>query len=373
MPNNCRKKRAEFRLKYVHEANGRIVYRPYIKKKHLHSGINVDGGGFLKPPIRIGKPEDEPDVIYANYLIAKEQIKRDEAAIRNSLRWIVEQYEDSYKYKQLAPVSHERNKNLKKILDYPIKLNGKNANLGQINIMDVSKPLFNKIAAKRLREYQEKGFKGTVQINREITFISSAINWAVNNILNLGIDHNPLRGIQKFEEDKNERYVTDKEYEIQFKQAGEYLPYLQPVFELTYLLASRGIETLDIRLSHCTDDGILVKRRKGSKDNIIEWTPRLKLAYKMARELHKNHKITMIDPYLIVGRNGGQLVKSTLNSAMDRLKKKMMAKGIKTYWSLHLLKAKGISDSEDKSIAGHVSEAMKQRYNIKIESIKATK
>jgi len=66
--------------------------------------------------------------------------------------------------------------------------------------------------------------------------------------------------------------------------------------------------------------------------------------------------------------------KSTVDSAMQRLKKKMLdADKENMYWSIKLLKSKGISDSEDKSIAGHVSEQMKELYDTKINRVRAAK
>jgi len=67
-------KRTEYNLKYVHNANGRIVYRPYIKQSEMHDGIKVDSKNFLKPPINLGKPGDDPDRIFSNYLAAKDEL-----------------------------------------------------------------------------------------------------------------------------------------------------------------------------------------------------------------------------------------------------------------------------------------------------------
>jgi len=43
------------------------------------------------------------------------------------------------------------------------------------------------------------------------------------------------------------------------------------------------------------------------------------------------------------------------------------------YWSLHKLKSKGISDADNKNIAGHTSEQMKQKYDTKIHKYKPAK
>ena len=161
---------------------------------------------------------------------------------------------------------------------------------------------------------------------------------------------------------------------IQYREAAKISDYLQPVFELTYLLATRGIETLDIRISHCTDDGIRTHRRKNSRDNVIQWTNRLKSAYNSAVERNKTMKTLAEDPYLIVGFSGSKLSKSTLDDAMQRLKKHMIKQNLgDSFWSLHKLKSKAVSDSDDKKIAGHKTEAMRQKYDPKVQSHKAVK
>ena len=114
-----------YNIKNVHVANGRVVYRPYIKKSEMHDSIKVDSKNFLKPPINLGKPGDDPDKIFGNYLAAKEQLKREKEALKNTLGWVVKKYLQSREYKDKATSTHKRDKNLKKILDHKLKINGK--------------------------------------------------------------------------------------------------------------------------------------------------------------------------------------------------------------------------------------------------------
>ena len=63
-----------------------------------------------------------------------------------------------------------------------------------------------------------------------------------------------------------------------------------------------------------------------------------------------------------------KITQNTLQTAMRRLKKKMIERGLENiYWTAHDLKRKGISDSKDKGIGGHRSEQMKAQYNTKLE------
>jgi len=368
------RKKFSYNIKYVHIVNGRVVYRPYITKSERTVDMNLDNHGRIKPPLVLGREGDEPDFIYKAYLNAKEELKKEIYAEANTLGWIVDKYLESRQFKSLAISTQKRSKNLKKILDHPMIINSCDSTLAKLPISQVTKPSFQALAEKRLSDYKKAGRKGEVQVNREITFISGAIRWATNYIHDLGISQNPLKGFVKITETPDNRYVTDDEYDIQFREAEFIADYLQPIFELTYLLATRGIETLDIRMSDCTNEGIRTHRRKGSKDNIIAWSNRLTKAYKLAISRHKNFKVMQVDPYLITGFSGGQLTKSTLDDAMQRLKRRMVKNGCgDVYWSLHKLKSKGVSDSDNKRIAGHKTEQMRQKYDTKLHIFKPAK
>jgi len=362
--------------KYVSESNGRIVYRPYIKASERQH-IQTDKYGFLKPPVRLGRLDDPEDEILQSYLKARRAIENLSGDKRNTLRWVVDQYTASMKFKSLAPGSQKQADFLRRILEHPVSVDKKPSTLGDLRTFQITKPMVRRLADKRLQDYQGKGKKGLVTVNREISFLSTAMSWALQNIDDLGIRDNPFK-ISKFKEIPNERYVTDEEYDQQSKLAKQIAPYLPIVFEITYLLASRGVETLDIKLSDIDPDrekgGIFVRRRKGSKDNFIEWSDRLYKAYLEARNQHSRFTVSKIDAPLILGNRGKQLTREGFNTAMQRLKKLMENRGLEDqYWSLHLLKHKGVTDAKDNRIAGHVSEQMRNRYDHRVERIKPAK
>lgn len=356
----------------VEVANGRIVWRPYIRLSDLTEGMRLDRKGRIAPPILLGKDGDDPNAVMRAYLAATETFNGMKAAKTHTLRWIMEQYMSSRQYSQLAASSRKVNQHLLVILDQPLEIDGKPDQLGNLHVLDINKPLFNQIKEGRYQKRLDAGFKGSVQTNREITLISSALSWAVNYISGLGIDNNPLLGFKKLPETPNKRYVTDSEYQQQVVIASEDPKSILPViFELAYLTAARGIEVLSIKVSDCHAAGIKIHRTKGSKDNIILWSPRLREVYLSALAHHKEHKILPIDPPLLLNRAGDRFTRSGLDSAMQRLKQKMENRGLgDVYWNLHLLKSKAVSDSDDKRIAGHKSEAMRERYNTKTEAHK---
>ena len=367
MPPKPRRKNTNL-PKYVTESNGRIVYRPRVPPQD-RAFIETDKSGFLKPPIRLGSITDTENTILSAYLTAKSFLESKAGAERHTLRWIVQQYQASKHFKDLATGSQKRAESLANILDHSITINGQDCTLGDLAVTACTMPVVRRLAEKRLDDYQAEGHKGNAVVNRQITFLSTAVRWAMNHIDGLGLVENPFR-IMKFEETPSERYVDDKEYEIQANAAQyDYLPVL---FEITYLIASRGAETLDIKLSDIDPNratgGINVTRRKGSKSNFIEWSDRLYAAYQAATALHKKHKVLQIDAPLIISSQGRTLTRSGLDSAMQRLKKRMIERGLGTvFWTLHDLKRKGCSDSNDDRIAGHVSPQMRERYNVKQE------
>jgi hypothetical protein len=60
--------------------------------------------------------------------------------------------------------------------------------------------------------------------------------------------------------------------------AGSLAPHLGPLMEIKYLCRMRSIEVLGLAGAHASEQGIYVARRKGSDDNIVRWSPRLRAA-----------------------------------------------------------------------------------------------
>ncbi|MBJ7539846.1 hypothetical protein [Marinomonas transparens] len=362
--------------KYVREVNGRIVYRPRIPAEERHL-IDVDKHGFLKPPVRLGSTKDKESTILSAYITAKNSIEIQAGEGKNTIRYIVAKYMNSPVFRALATTSRHRAKSLVKILDHSITANGEAILFGELSIASITRPVARRLADKRLEDMIERGLKGTSTINQEMSLLHSATRWALERMDSLGITESPFN-IKKFKVEENGRYVTDEEYDIQSKVAGEMQPYLPFFFEITYLIATRGVETLDLKTSHIDPNrekgGISVARRKGSKDNVIEWTDRLYRAYLQAIDYLKEKKAYGEDVPLIVGTTGTKLSVSGLQTAMQRLKKEMKERGLENvFWTVHLLKSKAVSDADSDRIAGHKSEAMRNRYSTKTERHKAAR
>jgi len=302
----------------------------------------------------------------------------------------VEQYRGSPEFDSLAQTTRTSYKGFVRILDHELKIGGNTAAMGELYLDELSLATIKQIRDKRLREYQRQGKAGYSQCNREISALSSAVQWALHQYDEL--TKNPFRGLKALQVPKRTRYVTDDEYSVQYEQAKEmgYL-YLPIVFELAYLLSCRSTEVCDLKISDTElrdDDGnkiIKVPRRKGSKTTHIIQSPRLANAIiSDAMKLHNEQPSNNL--WLVPSTKGGKLQKVAVNTAMQRLKRIMTMKKLKSihtyedgkdntkkplYWTLHDLKRKGISDASDPRIGGHKSSSMRERYDTKLEVFEA--
>jgi len=363
--------------KYVYLVNGRWVYRPRLKASEFSPDI-IDSRGFLKPPYGLGKKGITESQLYSEYLKACKILESFKDPDKNTLFWLHDKYTNSAQFKKLDPdTSQSRYIQASAILQHEIKINDKHFKIGELqcSFFNGKKPFIRRLLERRLELRLEKGQDGKSTVNYERAYLSTMFNWGINYLDNLGLQLNPIQGVNKFKENIRDRYVTDEEYQLQYDLAGKFCPYLQPFYELSYLCAQRSIEARNLMKSDILEEGILIDRRKGSKTNIIKWSKRLKAAVKQALALHKQSKIiSMEDTHLLVNTQGYRIRRSALNSACGRLRKFIKDSGMKhEYWAPHDLKRKGLSDAKNKNIAGHKTEQMKQRYNVKIDSIKPAK
>ncbi|MDD0927283.1 integrase [Xylella fastidiosa subsp. multiplex] len=165
---------------------------------------------------------------------------------------------------------------------------------------------------------------------------------------------------------------------------GSVAPYLAAAMTFAYGLRLRGIEVCTLTNAHHKPEGILSNRRKGSRDNITRWNDELRSAwdwlvqYRAARwASHK--RATPLRPenrFLFVNQSGARLSKSSLDTAWQRMIVMAIMEGVITEeerFSLHGLKHRGITDSEDKRSGGHRTEAMRERYDHEIPIVEPPK
>lgn len=112
-------------------------------------------------------------------------------------------------------------------------------------------------------------------------------------------------------------------------------------------------------------------RSKGSKEQVIKWTPRLRNAVARAEKLPS----TIGTMYLIHDKRGQKIRAEAFSSAWQRVMKKATEEeGIKSF-TFHDLKRRGVSDAEGDKLqaSGHKSASMLAVYDVSVPEVQPTK
>jgi integrase len=189
--------------------------------------------------------------------------------------------------------------------------------------------------------------------NRMLSVLRQVFVYALEQGL---VNSNPVIGIERYDEAKRDRYITDAEYAAIYEKAG---PRLQIIMDLCYLTAQRISDVLAIRMADVTDDGIRFAQGKTGEKLTVRWSPDLRATVERARKLRGN----ILTPTLL----------------QNRRRKAPDYSSVKIQWSaacaaagvlnahLHDLRAKSLTDAKRQgwdatALAGHKSAAMTERY-----------
>lgn len=333
--------------KYVYLAKGRYVWRPYQDGKLAAETVLC--------------PADAP---ISKVWAAWEALQAD-GAPRRSLRWLIDQYLSSADYRRLAPkTQRDYDATARRICGAKLR-NG--AEFGGVDIGSITPGVLRKYVDRRSES-------APVAANRELALLSVAFSWALERDM---VKLNPAKGVRKNTEHARDRYVSDADYLLVYRMAGERYPYLAPIMELAYLCRMRLAEVLDLTKANIGPDGLHVIRRKGSRDNITTWTPRLREAVDAALALPR--PFASLDParhYLIPGKAGGRQLEATVGTAWRRIMPEALKAGLSERFTVHDLKAKGITDtdpSEKMAGGGHKSPSMLNVYDRLPRHVKPSK
>ena len=361
--------------KYVKLSGGRYVYRPYIPAA-LRDKFDTDKYGYLRPPIGLGPPDTPLYKIHAAQSALEEQMQFERIEKYHSLHWLYAEYLKSRLFLKCEPKTQKRYRESAKILSHEIDINSKAASFGDLMIDQVTTPMIRSLLDKRYDQYQKNGKDGASQCNNEKALLSNMFRYALQYVESVKLLGNPCKNIDSFKTKVRNRYVTHAEYAIQMEFALKSgLDYLPVAMELTYLLAARGIEATELRYGHADETGILVERKKGSRNTRVRWNARLLFAWTSALALHDAESISADTPIFKKQRGTGGISREGLSTAWQRkLKQPMEEAGHgDVYFQTHDLKRKGVSDAENDKIAGHVSDKVRSDYNVRAQEFDAPK
>lgn len=217
-------------------------------------------------------------------------------------------------------------------------------------------------------------------------YLSRIWEWGLNRGHVRG--DNPAKGIDMPTERKQRRLPDAAVMAAVIAYAGKQSVYLPHVAEIAYLCRLRGIEVVTLRESAASDVGLATNRRKGSRDNVVSWTPRLRAAWDALIEIRNSAwkrkslpvPLRAEDRPLVVGQDGRALRKASLDTAWQRMITGALASGVITAeqrFSLHDLKRRGVTDTKgtraDKQDAsGHRSAGMMDVYDLSLPVVSAS-
>jgi integrase len=163
---------------------------------------------------------------------------------------------------------------------------------------------------------------------------------------------------------------------------GSCPPYLWAALDIAYLCRLRGIEVVTLTDANALEEGVMTNRRKGSRDNIVRWTPRLRAAWDELKRIRaaawaRRGRATPLRAEvrpLVVSEDGGALAKSALDSAWNRFIRGAIEAGVlpeEERFAPHDLKRRGVTDTrgtraDKQEASGHKNESMMEVYDLSV-------
>jgi site-specific recombinase XerC len=301
---------------------------------------------------------------------------------RDSLQYLCDEFHKSDQYKGLSPKTHEDYVYSRDVLlAFPTKL-GKP--LGDLAVLKFTPALVQRIIDKIAQEGKPS------KAAHALRYLRRVMQWGRNRGF---VKDNPAKGIEAPKERKQRRLPDSivmanlikfayQQGQLKRGEKGACSPYLWYVMEIGYLCRLRGIETITLTDENELEEGVLTNRRKGSRDNIVRWTPRLRTAWDAAKAVRISTWERMRKPvpfrpgqrFLIVSASGGQLSKSGLDTAFQRLITQAIENRVLTEeqrFGMHDFKRKGITDTvgnraDKQQASGHKDESMMDVYDLSL-------
>lgn len=302
---------------------------------------------------------------------------------RGTVSWLLGLYHDSLDFTGLAESTRGSYEKLRTAVE---QRKTKVGPLGTIRLGAITRPAIQNLIDGIAREGHPS------KANHLLRYLRLVFRWGLNH------GHapaswklaNPADGVKAAKEARRFKMPTPAAYEavIAFARAGAAVkahvkgslsPYLWATMEIAYRCRLRGIEVVTLTDAHHTPKGIATNRRKGSRDNIVLWTPGLREAWDTLADQRaaaiKRHRVPVPmraeDRILVVSQVGRPLSKSGLDTAWQRLiRKAVTSKVIEPglRFSFHGLKHRGITDTKGgrkakQDGAGHRQEQMTDRYD----------
>jgi integrase len=322
---------------YVYRKGENWIYRPYLGRE---DGKTLRGATVYLCPI------DAPmSVLFAAY----------EKAIgesRGTVRWLLKQYHASPKFRQLGARTQRDYE------DYRARICSRKGRAGkEFGDVDLAQ-----VTQRTIRRYLDT-YPAPIAANRHIQYLKAAWNWAVQRLD--GVPPNPCIGVELNRQTARERYVSQDEYRAFMATTTGYLPLFM---ELAYLCRARWSEVAAMTTEDVLEEGLRVRRGKGSRGEITAWTPRLRAAVGACKAYNADAPRPITGAFLIHNRRGQPIRQNAFQTAWGRAMRAWVASGGERF-TYHDLKAAGYSDQQEQ-YAGHRSGRMHDVYDRKLRVVR---
>jgi len=196
-----------------------------------------------------------------------------------------------------------------------------------------------------------------VMANTGKSILSNVLAIAVRKGL---IERNPAREVDNLTVKRRTRYLTDEEYLAVRAKAH---PVLAAAMDLSYATGSRIGDVLEIRLTHISPDGLLIRQEKTDKLQLFSRNPALDKALENARAIPRSVR----GLYLLCTERGRKYQYAVLNRLWIEAR---TAAGVENA-RFHDIRGKSATDAKRggqdyQALLGHTTKAMSDSY-IKLE------
>lgn len=331
-----RRKTNEGLPKYVRRRTYGVIYAPYLGTEN--------GKPRYGREINLGPADMSLPDVWAAY-------NRETQQETDTLRWLLEEFHSSAKFKSLKKKTQTDYDGYRRILLVYKMANGKPFG---------SAPL-DKIKRTSIQKYLDK-YHAPISANRHIQYLKSCWNWALNRFEHM--PENPCIGVELNKQEARTRYVNQDEFAAFKATTSGYIPLFM---ELAYLCRARWSEVAALKVSDLMAEGIRLERTKGSDSEITAWTPRLRAAVDACKAFHPSAPAPLSGSFLIHDKHGSPIKQNAFQSAWGRAMRSWAAQGNERF-TYHDIKAAGYSDQKEQS-AGHRSERMHQVYNRRLRVV----
>ena len=257
-----------------------------------------------------------------------------EAAEKRTLTWLLNTYFSSRAFSELKPKTQVDYRQFAKSLCGVVLKDG--SRFGSTHISTIN---------QRVIQLYLDNYPARVAANRHIALVKLA--WNHTQCRFDGLNPNPTIGVRLNREVPRTRYISNDELDHALSLAP---PWLNASMQIAYHCRARRSEVHALLRSSVDGAGVMLRRGKGSRDEITLFTPRLRLVVDEAMSLEGSSE------HLIRTKRGG-IGNAQFKSAWSRL----MAKVECEKFTYHDLKAKGLSDMLNPT-AGHKSAKMLDVY-----------